>query len=69
MVAEQGFDPPTILAVTFTNKAAAEMRERVADLAPDAGRALIRTFHSFGAWLLRCNSGAAGLSPQFHHLR
>ena len=51
--------------MTFTNKAAAEMRERVADLAPDAGRALIRTFHSFGAWLLRCNSGAAGLSPNF----
>ncbi|MDF1567154.1 MAG: 3'-5' exonuclease [Spirochaetaceae bacterium] len=65
MVAEKGFDAPSILAVTFTNRAAAEMRERAAGLVPEAERAMIRTFHSFGAWLLRRNASAAGLSPRF----
>jgi len=65
MVAEKGFDAPSILAVTFTNKAAAEMRERAAAMVPDAERAMIRTFHSFGAWLLRRNAAAAGLSANF----
>jgi DNA helicase II / ATP-dependent DNA helicase PcrA len=58
-------DPGSILAVTFTNKAAKEMSERAAALEPAAGRVLIRTFHSFGAWLLRRYSKAAGLSPRF----
>ena len=64
MVAEKGFHAPSILAVTFTNKAAAEMRERVAALFPGAEGAMIRTFHSFGAWLLRRNASAAGLSRE-----
>ena len=49
----QGQDPASILAVTFTNRAANEMRERVAAMTPGAERVMIRTFHSFGAWLLR----------------
>ncbi|MCG8452865.1 MAG: UvrD-helicase domain-containing protein [Spirochaetales bacterium] len=65
MVAEKGFDAPSILAVTFTNRAAAEMRERVTALHPRAEGAMIRTFHSFGAWLLRRNASAIGLSPNF----
>ena len=65
MVAEKRFHASSILAVTFTNKAASEMRERVSSLVPAASGAMIRTFHSFGAWLLRRNARAAGLSPGF----
>ncbi|RLW70116.1 MAG: hypothetical protein B6D68_01260, partial [spirochete symbiont of Stewartia floridana] len=65
LIAEKGFSAQSILAVTFTNKAAAEMRERAASLNPAAEKAVIRTFHSFGAWLLRRNAAAAGLSSNF----
>ncbi len=60
-----GFNPWSILAVTFTNKAAAEMKERAEALAPDAKDAMIRTFHSFGAWLLRRNGEVLGLKSSF----
>ena len=43
---EQGVLPSEILAVTFTNKAAKEMKDRVMDLNPKAGGVLISTFHS-----------------------
>ncbi|MDR0784923.1 MAG: ATP-dependent helicase, partial [Treponema sp.] len=65
LIREQGFDPHSILAVTFTNKAAVEMAERARLIEPRAQYAVLRTFHSFGAWFLRRNAKLAGLSNNF----
>ncbi len=65
LIAEKGMDPRSILAVTFTNKAANEMKNRVLLMVPDAVDVMIRTFHSFGAWLLRRNSHLLGLDSRF----
>src|SRR5262249_29699608 len=48
----QGVKPWNILAITFTNKAAGEMRQRVQALVPDC-KVWISTFHSLGARLMR----------------
>ncbi len=61
---EQGIPPYNIAALTFTNKAADEMRERLALLAPGA-RVWIGTFHSFCLWILHRYTNEAHLAPNF----
>ncbi|MGM0432885.1 MAG: ATP-dependent helicase [Spirochaetota bacterium] len=65
LVRDLGCDPHSILAVTFTNKAAREMKERVAGMVPKAQDVMVKTFHSFGAWLLRQYASRIGLSDHF----
>ena len=59
--------PSEILSVTFTNKAAREMRERVGRLIGDAveGMPWLGTFHAIGAKMLRRHAELAGLQPNF----
>lgn len=64
LITEKLVDPSRILLVTFTNKAAGEMKERVMKL---VGRALpmAGTFHGLCAKILRKEGGAIGLSPGY----
>lgn len=63
---EEGISPYSILAVTFTNKAAREMRERVEELAGDrAGSMWIMTFHAMCLRILRVYPEEAGYEPNF----
>src|SRR6266849_648940 len=63
----EGVNPRHVLAVTFTNKAAGEMRRRVEDLVLPAGirPPLIATFHSTCVRILRERARLVGLSPSF----
>jgi len=64
---ERGVKPSAIVAVSFTNKAATEMAQRVVPLVGSrrAGQVRMSTFHSFGLGLLKEEMRAAGLDGKF----
>lgn len=66
LLAESSDDRFRILGITFTTKAAAEMRNRLDTLVRDGReRALLTTFHSFAAEILRQHGSHVGLRPDF----
>ena len=66
LIEEKEIEPYHILAITFTNKAAKEMKDRVFNLIGDYARSIqISTFHSFGLRLLRENCEALGYDKNF----
>ncbi len=65
LISQKHYDPYSILAVTFTKKAALEMKERAVQLEERASYAQIRTFHSFGAYFLRQYAVEAGIDKNF----
>ena len=66
LISELGVDPWKILAITFTNKVANEMKSRVLKMIPEASNDLtIRTFHSFAAFFLRHEISILGFPSSF----
>jgi ATP-dependent DNA helicase Rep len=68
---ERGIAPSRIVAITFTNKAAREMRERAqsalarAGAADAASKISVSTFHAFGLSIVRAEARALGIKPSF----
>ena len=65
LINQKNVEPYSILSVTFTKKAANEMRQRAVAMEERAQSSVIRTFHSFGSWFLRKFSQEVGLIPSF----
>ena len=66
LISELGVEPWKILAITFTNKVANEMKARVLKMIPEASNDLtIRTFHSFAAFFLRHEIDVLGFPASF----
>lgn len=63
----RGYEPWRIMALTFTNKAAKEMRERISGLVGEklASRIVMGTFHSVFARIIRTNAERLGLKPGY----
>lgn len=75
LVQERGVDPNRILAITFTEKAATEIKERMVrafahapEIREQIERAYVSTIHGFCARLLRENAITAGIDPEFQVL-
>ena len=62
---ESGVEPYNILAITFTNKAAKEMKERVFKLVGEVKDIQISTFHSFGLYLIKRHYNLLGYERNF----
>jgi len=66
LITERNVPPARILAVTFTNKASKEMRERLTNLVGEGARRIwMGTFHAMCAQMLRVSGGHIGLDPRF----
>ncbi len=68
LIEDRGYDPRSIAALTFTNKAALEMQERIAKLLKQPRQAkqlTVSTFHSLGVKILRQEAAGVGLKDRF----